>query len=100
VGAQAGRLQYLDVFKPDLTTVEERTAYSDGKEVKIRIPKVPARPKDKAGYTREMEESGLELVRLQVPPESYMGCRFYVRIPNPGSGSNGACPGTPNLLSG
>lgn len=76
--------QYLEVFKPDLTTIEERTAYNGGKETKVRIPKVPARPKDKDGYAREMEESGFELVRFHIL-KSYMGCRFYATVPQ-GSG--------------
>ncbi len=70
--------QYLDIFKPDLTTMEERTAYNEGREVKVRIPRVPARPKDQAGYAREMEDNGFRMVHFEVL-ESYIGCRFYAR---------------------
>lgn len=71
--------QYLDIFKPDLETIEERTAYNGGKEVKIRIPRIPARPKDQAGYAREMEENGFRMVHFQIL-KSHTGCRFFARV--------------------
>ena len=70
--------QYLEVFKPDLTTVEERIAYNEGREVKVRIPRVPARPKDHVGYAREMEDNGFRMVHFEVLG-SYTGCRFHVQ---------------------
>jgi len=76
--------QYLSIFKEDLVTSEERTAYNEGKEVKVRIPRVPARPKDLPGYAREMEENGFRIVHFQVL-QSYAGCRFYAEV-QPGSG--------------
>jgi SAM-dependent methyltransferase len=71
--------QYLDAFKPDLTTVEERTAYSGGKQVRVRIPRVPARPRGQAGYTREMSENGFDLVHFRIL-KSQMGCVFYAKV--------------------
>lgn len=71
--------QYLEIFKPDLTTIEERTAYNDGEEVKVRIPRVPSRPRDRDGYTQEMEENGFHVVHFEVL-KSYAGCRFYARV--------------------
>jgi SAM-dependent methyltransferase len=81
-GAYAGPItsfdQYLEVFEPDLSTIEERTAYNDGVEVKVRIPRVPARFKDEAGYAAEMKRAGFALEHFQVL-QTYMGCRFYAR---------------------
>lgn len=71
--------QYMEVFRPDLATVEERTAYNDGTMVKVHIPRVPARFKDKRGYAAELERAGFRMVRFQVL-ESYMGCRFYAEV--------------------
>ena len=71
--------QYVEVFRPDLTTIEERTAYNGNTEVKVRIPRVPARPKDRVGYTKEMERSGFKMVRFKVQ-KSFMGCRFYAQV--------------------
>ncbi len=70
--------QYLEVYKPDLTTVEERTAYDGETEVKVRIPEVPARFKDEAGYRAELNRAGFTLERFRVL-DTYMGCRFYAR---------------------
>lgn len=70
--------QYLAVFRPDLTTLEERTAYNAGGEVKVSVTRVPARPRGERGYAKEMAEMGFKTLRFKVV-ESYMNCVFYAR---------------------
>lgn len=81
-GAHPGPVEsfqrYLEVFRPDLATPEERTAYYEGREIKVRIPRVAARPKDRAGYVAEMEAGGFRMVHFEVL-ESGLSCRFYAR---------------------
>jgi len=52
---------YLEIFKPDLATPEERTAYSDGDFRKIMLPRLPARARSEAGYCRELSAAGFEV---------------------------------------
>ncbi|MGE5578899.1 MAG: class I SAM-dependent methyltransferase [Bacillota bacterium] len=70
--------QYMDIFSPDLSTMEERAAYNGDTPVTVRIPKLPGRFKNEAGYRSEMERAGFEVVRFEVL-QSYMGCRFFAR---------------------
>ena len=52
---------YLEIFKPDLATPEERTAYCNGDYCKIMLPRLPARARSEAGYRRELLAAGFEV---------------------------------------
>lgn len=65
-GPNASFEQYMEVYCSDLSTVEERVAYNGDTPVTVRIPKIPGRFKDEAGYRSEMEQGGFEVVRFEV----------------------------------
>lgn len=50
--------EWLAVSKDDYTTPRQMNFKKDGKNVEIQIPHVPGRSKSKAGYTRELSETG------------------------------------------
>lgn len=53
---------YMRVFAPDLVTDEERIAYNDGREVTIKLDRLPARPRDRKGYARELCDHGFRML--------------------------------------
>jgi|GEM_PF-1454722 hypothetical protein len=70
--------EYMNLFAPDLTTLEERSAFNAGKEVKIKLAQVPARPRSKAGYLSELGRYGFEVLTFTVL-ESGMECRIIAQ---------------------
>lgn len=70
--------EYLRAFQPDLATEEERDAYSGGQYVKIRLPRVPARPRSYEGYKQEFIEAGFTIEHFQRSQAGYT-CQIYVR---------------------
>ena len=78
-GPVASFEQFVLEIKPDLTTVRERAAYNGEAEVTVRIPQIPARPKNEAGYTSEIEGAGFKMVRFEVS-KSHFTCRFYAQV--------------------
>ena len=60
--AYEGKVTSFDEWKTitgcDYNTPQIRSAKCNGKEVKIAIPLLPARPKTKEGYIAEMQEAG------------------------------------------
>lgn len=73
---------YMREFAPDLVTEEERVAYNDGKEVKVKVTRVPARPRSQSGYVRELSEHGFQVLRFRAL-ESDLGCRIIARAGDP-----------------
>lgn len=53
---------YMRVFAPGLVTDEERIAYNDGREVTIKLDRLPARPRDRKGYVRELCDHGFRVL--------------------------------------
>lgn len=60
-GAVTSFDDYRNRFKPDLETLEERKAYSQGQFRTIRLPRLPARANNEAGYRRELCQAGLNI---------------------------------------
>lgn len=70
--------EYMRIFAPDLVTVEERTAFKEGEEVKIQLTQVQSRPRSRRGYLEELGPSGFEVLAFTVL-ESGLECRIIAR---------------------
>lgn len=58
--------EYVEKLKPDLETLEDREAYTEGKCLKIKLPRIPARFKNEQGYRRELTNAGFLIDNFQV----------------------------------
>ena len=52
---------WLEKVENDYTTLHDYPAWADGKEYTIRLPRLPARANNEAGYRAELERAGLEV---------------------------------------
>lgn len=53
--------QWMQLAGGDYKSTEERDAWQDGRAVKVRVPRLPARPRSEAQYRTELEAAGFEL---------------------------------------
>ena len=53
--------EYLAITSSDFTIEEDREAWQDGKAVRIKLPRVPARANSLKGYISELETAGFEV---------------------------------------
>lgn len=72
---------YMRLFAPDLTTIEERTAFNGDEELKVKLTRVPARPRSKEGYLRELGRYGFEALTFDVVEPGFE-CRMVARLAN------------------
>lgn len=70
---------YMRHFAPDLTTVEERTAFNGDEELRVKLTRVPARPRSKDGYLGELGRHGFEVLTLDVVEPGFE-CRMVLRL--------------------
>ncbi len=62
--------QWLEVSGTDVDTPEERSAWRDGEEAKIRIPRIAARARSAAQYVAELRGAGFERVKRRADAKS------------------------------
>lgn len=62
--------EWLSITKNDYSTPRQMFFNKDGKDIEIQIPYVPGRSKTKAGYMREMSDSGFTVDSIIELPTS------------------------------
>lgn len=66
---------YVDVFNPDLETLEDRDVYVEGQRKVVQLRRVPARMKNLKGYRKELVQAGFGVDRsLIVGDECILYC--------------------------
>ena len=53
--------EWLKVSKQDYNSLRDMHFRKDGKDIDVKIPRVPGRSKTKAGYTKELTEVGFKI---------------------------------------
>lgn len=56
--------KWLELSKSDYTTLDNRTAPGANGPIEVAIPLVPGRSKSEAGYRKELEAAGFEIVNF------------------------------------
>jgi SAM-dependent methyltransferase len=67
--------EYVKRFKPDLAALDERDAYAGGKRVQIKLPRLPARAENEAGYREEFTKAGFVISKFVAYERT---CAIYV----------------------